>query len=104
MHIPFIETIAAMCGIMLMYHFSSDLRMLTKYKWYQVISRNSYGIYLFHVVIIYMMFYLSRNISVSPYLFAPVVYLISIGASILLAEWTRKLGIQFVIGEKKRHE
>lgn len=100
--IPFIETIAAMCGIMLVYHVACDMSFLTRYKWYQWISKNSYGIYLYHVIVIYLMFYWSRNISISPCILVPLVFGISLIVSLILTEMTRKMGLQFLIGEKKK--
>lgn len=99
---PFIETIAAMCGIMLVYHIACDMKYLTKYKWYQRISKNSYGIFLYHVLVIYLMFYWSRNTSISPYILVPLVFGVSFIVSLILTEMTRKIGFQFLIGEKKK--
>lgn len=99
---PLIETMAAMCGIMLVYHMACDVKFLTKYKWYQLISKNSYGIYLYHVIVIYLMFYWSRNISISPYILVPVVFGVSLCLSLILTEITRKIGLQFLIGEKNK--
>lgn len=102
-NIPFMSTIAAIGGIMLFYTISCDFRGITKYKIYQLISKNSFGIYLYHVFFIYLMFFYLANISISPYLLISIVFVVSLALSIAMTELTRKIGWNVIIGEKRIH-
>lgn len=61
--------------------------------------KNSFGIYLIHVPIIYLMFYGFHAFSISPYLFSLIVFLLSIGISIVLTIACRRVGLKCMIGE-----
>lgn len=99
--VPFMHTIAAMAGIMLFYHISCDFKGITKWKFYHIVSKNSFGIYLYHVFFIYLMFYYLANIPISPYLLCFMVFLLSLVLSIVMTKLTRMLGFYIIIGERK---
>lgn len=103
MKIPFLATIVAMAGIMLFYQISCDFQGITKYKFYQIVSRNSFGIYLYHVVIIYSLFYWMKGVALSPYIICFTAFVVAMLLSVLLTELTRKLSLQILIGEKHSH-
>ncbi len=98
--IPFLSTIVAVAGIMLFYNLSRDFKGIANNGLFQLVSKNSYGIYLYHVVIIYLLFYLMRDVSLSPYVLSSFIFLTSLGGSILLTILTRYLGLGFIIGEQ----
>lgn len=98
-HIPFFSTIAACAGILLFYLLSCDFKSISKTLFFRLVSKNSFGIYLYHVFIIYLMFFFLKGLSISAYLLSLSVLLVSIFLSVLLTELTRKLGLGIIIGE-----
>lgn len=66
---------------------------------YKTIDKNSFGIYLFHPMIIYICFYIIEETSVNPYLFSFLVFVIGIMLSVILTEIIRKTKLHFCIGE-----
>lgn len=101
--IPFMSTIVAIAGILLFYHISCDFKSISNNKLFQLISNNSYGIYLYHVFVVYFWFFLFKDYSFSPLLMVVLSFVLSLLVSVLLTEITRKIGVGFVIGEKKQH-
>ncbi len=101
--LPFMSTIVAIAGILLFYHISCDFKRISNNKIFQLISRNSYGIYLYHVFVVYFWFFLFKDYSFSPLLMVVLSFVFSLVLSVLLTEITRKIGVGFVIGEKKQH-
>lgn len=64
------------------------------------ISRNSYGIYLFHLPIIYGIIEVFRNFDpLNMYLVVLILFSMSLFISILLTEGLRKINLKMVIGE-----
>ena len=63
------------------------------------INRNSFGIYLFHPMIIYIMYYFLGSKNINPFILSSIItiisYLISIGATIVF----RKINLSFLLGE-----
>lgn len=91
--------INAFVGTALFYVLSLISKNLTKYKWYQVISRNSFGIYLFHAMIIYTLEFFFISYSISPILLSLIVFTLSLFASIVLTEFVRKVRLGVIVGE-----
>ena len=98
--IPFFSTIVAMSGIMLFYQLSCDMKFVSSNRFFQIISRNSFGIYLYHVPFIYLLFYYLADYQISPYILSTFIFLLSLFISIVMTELTRRVGLGFVIGEK----
>ncbi len=71
----------------------------TNKLWYKMLKKNSFGIYLFHPMMIYTLFYFLGEYNISPYLLTIGVVIVSIIASILITELIRKLRLGVVIGE-----
>ena len=92
------STISAVAGIMLIYFISSKMKGEGN-SFIGLIVKNSFGIYLIHVPIIYLMFYGFHSYHVSPYLFSLIVFLLSIGISVLVTIALRKSGLKSLIGE-----
>ena len=101
--VPFMSTIVAIAGILLFYHISCDFKRISNNKIFKLISRNSYGIYLYHVFVVYFWFFLFKDYSFSPLLMVVFSFVLSLVLSVLLTEITRKIGMGIVIGEKKKH-
>ena len=66
---------------------------------YKCIQKNTFGIYLFHPMIIYVLFYLFGDYDISPYLLSGGIFLISIAVSMIIAYVIRSLHLEILIGE-----
>lgn len=73
----------------------------TKTKFYKTISKSSYGLYLFHPMIIYLVFYYTKNILINPFLLVAIACVISITLSLLFIKLFRFLNLYILIGESK---
>lgn len=71
-------------------------------KLYQWVAPNSFGIYLFHAMIIYWIEFIAAPYPINPYLLSIAVFVISLTLSILLTVMVRKLGLGIIIGEKTK--
>lgn len=94
-----VETASAITGIALFYILSSYTTFLARFGWYQIISRNSFGIYLFHAMIIYMLEYVFSSYSVNPIILSLLVFTISLVLSVILTECVRRIKLGVIIGE-----
>lgn len=99
LNIPFFSTITACAGIYFIYSFSCDFKLISRTSIFSIVSRNSFGIYLFHVFIIYLMFYFLKDIIFPAYLLAGGAFLLSILLSAFFSIVTRKLRMSIIIGE-----
>lgn len=75
------------------------LPLVKNSKFIQMILNQSFAIYLFHVMIIYIVFTFIDN-SLPATIMVPLAFLASIFGSILIAYILRKLHLQGIIGEK----
>lgn len=66
-------------------------------KLYKVLQKNSFGIYLLHPMIIYVLFYFFRT--VNPYLFCIVVLGVTFTMSYFVTEMLRSMKLKWVLGE-----
>lgn len=92
----------AIVGIALFYILSVRTIKIEDTKLYQWIAPNSFGIYLFHAMIIYWLEFLATPCQINPYLLSVAVFAISLTLSILLTIAVRKLGLEVIIGEKSK--
>lgn len=69
-------------------------------KMLNFLSNYSMGIYLFHPMIIYIMFYYFGRYNISPYVLSIFVFVVTILISILLTFIVKKAKINFILGEK----
>lgn len=66
---------------------------------FEILHKNSFAIYLFHPIFIYLYFYIFRDSNLNPYILIWVLFLGAIFLSILLATLMRRIRIQQLIGE-----
>lgn len=66
---------------------------------FQEMKRNGFGIYLFHPMIIYVLFVFEKYISVNPYIFSGLVFVLSYVLSYGFTIAVRKAKLGFIIGE-----
>ncbi len=98
MRVPFFSTITSMAGIIFVYSISTKMNGEGK-NLVDLIVKNSFGIYLIHVPIIYILFYGFHSIQISPYIFSVIVFLLSVVLSVLITKCFRNYGLKSVIGE-----
>jgi fucose 4-O-acetylase-like acetyltransferase len=70
-------------------------------KLYKELKRNSFGIYLFHPMIIYIMFYYLGNKNINPFLLTGLVFVITMILSDLFTRFVRNISLGIIIGENK---
>lgn len=94
------STLYAICGVSISYALAIITKNASKHHTARLISRNSFGIYLFHPMLIYLVFYYTVSSSLSPLLLCGIVFVFSFLVSFALTELTRKVHLQIIIGEK----
>lgn len=67
-----------------------------------LVGKNSYGIYLFHAMIVYLIFYAFSSVAVFPVILVCAAFFVSLFVSVLLAELCRRAGLGFVMGEGRK--
>lgn len=72
---------------------------LQQNKWWRFLIRDSYGMYLFHPMIVYLIFYGFSHRAVPPVLLMLLAFVVSTASSFILTELCRKGHFGFVIGE-----
>lgn len=92
------EMLLAMSGIILLY-LCSKIISNTKISCFECLSKNSYGIYLFHPMLNYLIFAKGGCYFTNPYISCVIVSIINVVGSVFLTELCRKLHIKFIIGE-----
>lgn len=88
------------CGIVVF--FTACSRLIVPFKGNLLTSlllKNSFAIYLFHVMFIYLMYYLI-GIYFATVIMVPITFVVSLCASCTMAWLFRKIHCQFIIGEK----
>lgn len=90
----------AIIGVWLTYLLAQRIRCITEYKIINKIVKNSFGIYLFHPIIIYALYYHLGKYQPNEYIFALGVLITSFTISYFLTEMTRMVKLQILIGEK----
>lgn len=93
----------AIDGITIMYFISKNLsERITRTNLYSEIVKNSFGIYLFHPMIIYIIYYSIGSLSVwpiNPIITSLLVFCVSVLMSVLLTILVRRIHLSLIIGE-----
>lgn len=90
-------------GILLLYIASimfSQIEKNTNSILFKLIDKNNFGLYLFHPMIIYIMFYNIKELNIHPWVSILLVFISSTIISIVLTEFMRAIGLKKFIGEK----
>ncbi|WP_423188909.1 acyltransferase family protein [Alkalibacterium sp. f15] len=97
----FLRVIAATSGTVFLYSFSvfASEVFLIKNSIVETINLDLFGIYLFHPMIIYLLFYSIRDIQHNPYLVTVLFTMISFLLSMVFVRLFRILKINILIGE-----
>lgn len=100
----FVEMVCALSGTMMLFSLAALLQQKTGFRhspFFESILKNSYGIYLFHAMIIYLCFFQARTLQVNPYVFSVSVFCVSLALSVALSEMMRRIPyLKIVVGEK----
>lgn len=93
--------ITALTGMLFIYTLSSILcrHHISKNRLYRTLSQNSFGIYLFHPMIIYVLFYYTGSLRLAPILLGGAIFLTSLFLSLSLTLLLRRLGLGLLLGE-----
>lgn len=100
------EFSSAVFGILFIYGVITLLSKTTieENKIYKSIEKNSFGIYLFHPMLIYIMFHFLGEKDVNPYILTLLVFGVSLLISNILTEMVRLAHLDIIIGEKRKAE
>lgn len=69
---------------------------------YKIISKNSFGIYLFNPIIIYIFYYFLGPIDINPYVLSFGIAVVSLLVSVGATELMRRFRLYLLIGETKQ--
>lgn len=95
-----LNLITSCVGILMSYQIIKGLKKyVIMFKYYDVLLKDSFGIYLFHPMIVYVLFYFFGKYNSNPFLFCVIVFIIAIIVSDVLTKLIRALKIGIIIGE-----
>lgn len=95
-----IRFLSPIAGIIASYQLAFCIsRYVYEKKWFRHFSRNGMGIYLFHPMIIHLVFYWCWGWNWNPWFACLVVFIIAIVISDFIIELFRKIGLKFLLGE-----
>lgn len=99
-----IEVFCAVAGSITLYICSKQLSnsKIVQSDIYQRISKNAFGIYLFHPVLIYSLLYITQKLSINPWVLATSTFILSFILSSYLTTFFRTIKLGWAIGERKR--
>lgn len=92
-------------GVILFFGLSIKLVPIrcSRFKVYEMLSQNSFGIYLFHAMIIYLIYYYFHDCFSNGYSVIPV-FIVVIITSIFMLTLFRIVGLYSVLGERNRNK
>lgn len=100
----YIARVGVSCaGIVMCYGLIENIPMkigkIGKNRFYQILKKDSLGIYLVHPMIGYILFYLFQNAAVNPFFFTLCVFLADMISSFVIIEILRWVNVKFILGE-----
>lgn len=95
-----IKILLALAGIIMISGLSGYINVsLCDKKFFRILKKNGFGVYLFHPMIIYVLYYYLGNYNISPIVLCFIVILTAYFISHLLTNLLRKLNLGIVMGE-----
>lgn len=73
---------------------------LLQNKVYKSLKLNSMGIYLFHPMIIYVLFYYLGNYNINPYTLTGIIIITSFTISYVMTVSIKRIKLSFILGDK----
>ena len=96
---PFITIITAICLLVVVFSICQLYNLGSNTKFYNVIKQDGMGIYLFHVIFIYIFYYFDIFANLSIWVQIISATLISFLLSIAATRLVRTIRLGFLIGE-----
>lgn len=97
-----VNVLYAMFGIFLFYYLAPYCKNIANNALFKAVNRNSFGIYLFHPIIIYAVIYYFKDTQLNHITIFCITLFCSFFLSLFLTELMRKLHLQIIIGEKQK--
>lgn len=99
---PIASLAYAITGIAACYVLSVHTMRVEQTRLYRWVAPNSFGVYLFHGMIIYWLYAAAAPYAVHPLLLASAVFVVSLSLSVVLTRGVRALGWGVIIGERAK--
>ena len=97
------DIVMAGAGMMLMIGVVQYIPLsICESKLYDSLRKNTFGVYLFHAMIIYLLFYYFGEMNIAPVVLCGAAVIISYAASHLLTVFLRRIGMGILVGEGKK--
>lgn len=96
---PLFSYITAICFIIPILSITGQYKLGEGNKYYSILKKDGMGIFLWHVIIIYLSYYLELFSSSGNSIQIILISSISLLLSIVLTWVTRKAGLKFMLGE-----
>lgn len=94
--------VTALCGIGFIYALVNKMSMkICESRFFESLRRDGYGIYIFHPMIIYVMFYYTKQFQVNRILLCICLAVASYFLSIMISHLIRLCKLGFTIGESR---
>lgn len=95
------DYVYAFCGIAVLLEIAllcGDA--MAKNRFFRFLSRDAYGMYLFHAMLVYLIYYAFSSVAINAWLLTAIAFVVSCAASVLLTELCRRVHLGFFLGEK----
>lgn len=93
--------VEALLGTFVLYSLSAHLAtsQFARNRFFSLVSRDTFGLYLFHPMLIYYYFFLLRGTPINPYVAFIVCLVLIYALSLMLTALTRSIKLKWLIGE-----
>lgn len=97
------QVVGGISGTAMIYTVSDKIsrKRINQNVLFQEIIGSSYGIYLFHPMLVYLLSHWVKNIEINPLLIALFNFVVALFLSLILTRAMRKLNLQIFIGEAR---
>ena len=100
LNIVFVKYLSTLVGGLVCISLTSYMKMqFMNNRFVKVLSKNGFGIYLFHPMIIYILYYYLGGLDINPIVLCVGITVVSYFLSVLLTEIFRKARLTLLIGE-----
>lgn len=96
-----LKKFVAILGIIMIYSLSLEINKRITNNIFEKFSDYSFGIYLLHPIIIYIIYHLIRNNIFNVYITVVIIFIVTFFTSIFVINLLRKINLGYLIGDKK---